>query len=483
MQFNTVFHYLGWALGATAILMLAPAAAALAEQRPDVAQAFVLSAMTTAFVGVALVLALKRSQIKSGPREGVLFVILFWFAISLFAALPLAATKGFHTYLEAWFESVSGLTTTGASLIEDFDAFPKAIFLWRALLQWFGGIFTVMAAAHVLTRWSGHELPVRRQRLPSFVHGDDISGIFAKIGHSLPAIFIVYCCVTLFAFAGYWIGGIPGWEALCLSLSSVASGGFSTRAGSMSAFGAPFAEGVMVLVMIFGSISVYVHWQGLRGNWREYIIDRETRNFALALVVTWIVYSLIDAQLSDTHSLATSLFNSTALLTTSGYFVLEGEGLAIPAFAMLLPVLIGGAAISATGGLKIVRMGMLLSHSHNEVRRLSFPHGSFKFRYNRQQVSEHMMANVWALFLAYMSVIAITCLVIAGAGFDFTTSFAGAIAMAMNAGPLLEASAGTAAAYSDFPGYVHVTLIFTMIAGRVEILAFLAVLSLRFWRA
>lgn len=259
MQYSTVFHYIGWMLTITATFMLLPALTAFVDSDLAMAQAFLLSALTTAFVGGALILAQKRSDRKSGPKEGVLFVILFWFVISFFGAFPIAVAQGFPTLLDAWFESVSGLTTTGASLITDYSAQPKALFLWRALLQWIGGFFTILTAAHILTRWGGFVLPVRRPKLPSFGHADNLSGVFTKIGLSIPAILIVYCSLTLVAVFGFWMGGIPDWEAICLALSSVASGGFSTRAGSISSFDAPIAQTIMMIVMILvPSISTFI---------------------------------------------------------------------------------------------------------------------------------------------------------------------------------------------------------------------------------
>jgi trk system potassium uptake protein TrkH len=177
-------------------------------------------------------------------------------------------------------------------------------------------------------------------------------------------------------------------------------------------------------------------------------------------------------------------FNALSLLTTSGYYMANGDGPHVaPAIVLLFPLIIGGAVISTTGGLKIARLGLLIQHSLREMKRLSFPHGQFKFRYNERVVTEGMIAGVWALFLGFMAIVAITALLIGTAGFDFTASLAGSMAAVMNTGPALSYFTAGEVGFHDFPIYVNALLILAMIIGRVEVLAFLVLLNRNFWRS
>ena len=265
MQFRAVFHFIGWMLAILAGFMALPTLYALSSGNTKLAIVFGLSATVTAFVGIALILALDRRRGLVAQREGILLLICGWLIIPFFAALPLAASAGFPTMMDAWFEAVSGFTTTGATLIVDFEGTARAIFLWRAILQWLGGFCVILAAAHVLSIWGPNSLPLRRPKLPAIHHGDYSGDLFGRIGQSMPAIAVTYSIFTFISFVAYWVGGVPSWEALCLALSSVATGGFTTRAGSMSSFNAPIAETAMAIIMIISSLNLYIHWQGLKG--------------------------------------------------------------------------------------------------------------------------------------------------------------------------------------------------------------------------
>jgi len=482
MQFRAVFHVIGWMLAILAGFMILPMLLSLASGDTKLAIVFGLSATVTAFVGIALILALDRGRGVAAQREGILLLVFGWLLIPFFAAFPLAATTGFHTMMEAWFEAVSGFTTTGATLIVDFEGTPKAIFLWRAILQWLGGFCVILAAAHVLSIWGPNSLPLRRPKLPAIHHGDYSSDLFGRIGQSVPAIAVTYSIFTFIGFVTFWAGGIPSWEALCLALSSVATGGFTTRAGSMSSFDAPLAETAMAIIMIISSINLYIHWQGLKGKISQYWYDRESFHFLIAVVGVILVVWLVQGARGSQQSLWAEAFNAVSLLTTSGYYIQGTSSYDIaPAIVLLFPMFIGGAIISTSGGLKVARLGLLIQHSLREMKRLSFPHGQFRFRYNEHDISEGMIAGVWALFLGFMAVVAITALVIGSAGFDFTTSMTGAIATVMNVDPALSYVTGGEVGFHDFPIYVNALLILAMIIGRVEVLAFLVLFNRRFW--
>lgn len=485
MRLGNIFQFIGWLLAILALAMLIPLVGALAESDQELAIAFGISALLTVFVGVGLIATFRGSPRVATLNEGLVLVVLAWTIVPIFAGFPLAMADGIPTLLDAWFEAVSGLTTTGATLITDYDATPRAIFLWRALLQWLGGLFVILMAMHILVVIGATLLPIKRVRLPAPDFIEKSEDLPSRILSALVPIGSIYLLMTLAVCLVIWANGVPGWEAFCLSLSAVSTGGFTTRSGSFDAYGSTVAEVVLVVVMALASMNFLIHWHGVRLRFREYFNVPELHFLGIIMVLTvilvWIGFALT-GEPGEFASPWNALFNGLSLISTSGFYLDEGGRIAdLPPVLILIPLMIGGAAISTTGGFKVVRFVLLIKHAAREMRRLGHPHGVFSIRFGDYRISEITMDAVWALFLAFMSLTALLAFIVGWAGYDFEVAMIAATAAVMNAGPFLLATTGGETTWADMPVYVRTWLALGMIIGRVEVLAFLVLLNVNFW--
>lgn len=483
MRLGNIFQFIGWLLAILAFAMFIPALGALANANHDLAVAFAVCALLTSFIGFGLIATFRGSAPVETLNEGLVLVVLAWIIVPVFAGLPLAMADGIPTLLDGWFEAVSGLTTTGATLITDYDSTPHAIFLWRAILQWLGGLFTILMAMHILVVIGATLLPIKRVRLPSPDFFEKSENLTNRILNSVVALGIIYTLLTFAAFVLIWANGVPGWEAACLALSAVSTGGFVTRAGSFDVYSAPFAEVVLVVVMILASMNFLIHWHGARLRFREYLNVAELH--FLGIIFCLIILAVLGA-LAITQgdiSLWNAIFNGISLISTSGFYIEEGGGISdLPLVLVLIPLMIGGAALSTTGGFKVVRFVLLIKHASREMKRIGHPHGLFPIRFGDYRISESTMDAVWALFLGFMILIAVLAFSVGWAGFDFDVALVAATATVMNAGPFLLAATGGETAYGDFPTGVRTLLAIGMIIGRVEVLAFVVIFNINFWR-
>lgn len=484
MRLGTVVQFIGWLLAVIAAAMLFPTLIAFAAEDGDLGMAFGICALLTLFSGLAMVATYRGSDVNVTLNEGLLLVAISWIIVPLVAGFPLALAEGIPTLLDAWFEAVSGLTTTGATLITDYESISPAIFIWRAELQWLGGLFILLTAMHILVVIGDTSLPIKQVKMPTpryFSGGEDIK---ARILHSLAGVFIIYVSLTVVTYVLIWIGGndVEGWEALCLAMSTVSTGGFMTRAGGLDGMG-PVLEAVMVVVMLLSSMNFALHWHGMRGRFGEYRNVPELNYLAIIVVITIAMLWLTEYLVHGKTQVWNAIFNGVSLISTTGFYLQEGASIHdLPPVITLIPIMIGGAALSTTGGFKVVRFILLIKHSAREMKRLGHPHGLFPIRFGDQSISEKTMDAVLALFLGFMILTATLAFIVGWAGFEFDVAIIAAVASVMNAGPFLIAQTEGAVTYADFPHHVQAALALGMIIGRVEVLAFVVILNVNFWR-
>lgn len=483
MRLGNIFQFIGWLLALLAVAMLIPALSAFAEKNNDLGLAFGVCALLTAFVGFGLIATFRGSAPVATLNEGLVLVVLSWTIVPVFAGLPLAFADGIPTLLDAWFEAVSGLTTTGATLITDYAATPIAIFLWRAILQWLGGLFIILMGMHILVVIGATLLPIKRVRLPSPDFFEKSEDLTSRILNSVVALSTVYILMTLVACVLIWGNGVPGWEAVCLAFSTVSTGGFVTRSGSIDSYDSTFAEAVMVIIMIVASMNFLIHWHGIRVRFREYLNVPELQYLGVIFVLTVLLVWTALAITGGGSNPWNAIFNGVSLLSTSGFYVEEGGGISdLPPVLILIPLMIGGAALSTTGGFKVVRFVLLIKHAAREMKRLGHPHGLFAIHFGDYRISELTMDAIWALFLGFMTLIAVLAFVVGWAGFDFEVALITATASVMNAGPFLLAATSGEVSYAEMPVHVRTVLALGMIIGRVEVLAFFVIFNVNFWR-
>ncbi|MFP3943880.1 MAG: potassium transporter TrkG [Alphaproteobacteria bacterium] len=473
MATGSVFHGLGWVILIVAAAMMLPLVAAGGPAEPGVLRAFLVSAVITGFAGGGLVVSLRGKRRVTGPREAMLLAALSFAAVPLFAALPVYTSLAQAGVVDAWFETVSGLTTTGAPLFDAAELAPQ-ILLWRSLLEWLGGLGILAVAAAILSGLGQAPLPVQPvpepavQGEPSLPHLEEAFRLVAPYYAGLTALLLLAVLLT----------GMPFAQGLRLTLSTISTGGFGAPGGL------DHSPAVLIVVMAglaAGSFNILLHWYGVRGRFGVYGNDPETR-VLLALIVSGGAVLAIAATWFGGWTPFQAVFNTVSLISTSGVLVAPEGAVPIPLPLLLVPVMIGGSALSTAGGMKAVRVGVMFRQAENELERLAFPHRVIRNRFGERRVTVGLAMAIWASFIGYGGAISLLALAVAASGFEFGVALTAAVAAVSNAGPVLFAADGAPASYAGFSEPIRILLGAAMIAGRLEVLLLLCLLNPAYWR-
>lgn len=477
MPYTNALYIFGIVLGAAALLMLIPTLTALSNGETVQALAFGGSICITGFFAGALIFSLRGSLGDSNLREAVFVVLLVWFLLPAFGALPYRLGETLSTSSDAYFEAVSGLTTTGATLIHSVETLSRSMLLWRALLQWLGGFMSILMAVAVLSTVGFGGLPVFRP----VVAAADTGTLLHRLVPVARTLLMTYAALTLLCFMALAVT-VPFFDAFCLSLSTIATGGYTTRDGTISMFG-NWASLIIAIFMIVGALNFALHTELGRARLRQYRQEPEVGYFFGLGSLVFVIFAAIawrDGTLPDVFA---AFFYTVSFISTSGFSIGDGTFLDdIPPLLLLTIALLGGSALSTAGGFKIVRAVLLVRHSMTELTHLAHPHNVARVNYGESPVAEDQFKGIWIYFISLIFVLALTALCISWHNLDYLTSISAATAALSNMGPLLGFATERAASYGDMPGMVKLVLSIAMIVGRVEILILLPLLDSAYWR-
>ncbi len=486
MSFASAFLPLGWALGAFALSMLLPALTAFGYDENEQARAFLISALLTAFCAGALIIA-ARGVAPRPPRrrEGFVLAILLWTVLPAFGALPFYNIGIATTAADAYFEAVSGFTTTGATVFDQLDIAERSVLMWRGVMQWLGGLSTIVMVLVLLSFLGGGGMQLFQSAMPRGER-DSMTRQFVQ---ALRAIAVIYAGLTAACALLLWLVGMPPFEAFVQSLSTLSTGGFATRDQSIGAFDSVLIEAVLIFFMIAGAINFTFHWAAAQGRgWRVYHTDPEVKlllGLALAAAIVLSAAFMLGAEMPWGSSFRQSAFMAVSAVTTTG--LVTGDPSAWPLVApllMMMLMIVGGTAGSTAGGLKTLRFAVLMKMGAREMKRLSHPHGIVRTSLGQRQVDEGTMRAVWSYFCVFLLTQVILTLTLAGFGVDFKNAISFTVAALSNAG----AGDGSAlagavdAGYAYLPGTAKWLLAAAMVLGRLELLTVLVLFSPSFWR-
>ncbi len=484
MSLAAVFWIFGWIVAAFAAAMTLPALIALGFGEGALALVFVAAAGVTAFAGGTLI-AIARGATSSDPRrEGFVLAVLSWLVLPAFGALPFAFGGVTEGVTDAYFEAMSGLTTTGATIFDNPESLGRGLLFWRALTQWFGGLATIVLAIVVLAPTGVGGMEFQRAPLPRGEHDNLSSQIF----NAVRSVWWIYGALTIVCGALLWVAGVPAFDALCLSLSTVSTGGFATTGGSIAAFDNPLAEAVLVIFMLAGAASFSAHFMLAHGRRKAYVENPEIRMLAIlcaTAALAFIVVLVLETDTSVAQSVRLGVFNVVSLVTTTGFSNAESVvwPAALPVVAIAL-VLIGGSSGSTAGGLKLMRLEILLKEAARELRRLAHPHGVVRVRFGGYALDEDEKRGVWSFLIVYVFCFVALALALAALGLDFRASVVATAAALANTGPGLELMVGLGAGgYDVLSPATKWVLSLAMLVGRLELFGVLILLRPGFWKA
>ena len=444
--------------------------------------AFAESALFTVLAGGAMAIA---SANGAGGRltiqQTFLVTSLVWLALPVFGTIPLILGATEARAVDAFFESMSGFTTTGSTVLTGLDDLPEGLLLWRAMLQWFGGIGIVVVAMAFLP-----ELRVGGMQIFKSEAFDTFGKILPKAGEIAKRISVIYIGLTVACAIAYGLTGMSGFDAICHAMTTLSTGGFANYDASFAAFSAG-AHYVAALFMLASALPYIRYIQVVQGDALALVRDDQVRAvvaFCLIVTVVLTAYVWLDGDEVGEEGFREALFNSVSVITGTGYasadYMLWGPFAVVVFFFIGL---VGGAAGSTSCSIKIFRYQILFSAIRAQVQAIHSPHGIFHARFQGRRVSDEVLSSVMAFFVVFTVSLGILAVLLSATGLDFITSVSGAATAIANIGPGLGDRIGPAGNFSTLNDTAKWLLIGGMYVGRLELLSVFVIFTVRFWQA
>ena len=475
-----IFLIVGALLATLGVAMMIPALVDLAAANDDWV-VFAAASLVTTLVGLGLAQTGRGRPAILSSRQAVLMTVGAWTVLPAFAALPLLWSGATPSYTDAFFEAMSGITTTGATVVSGLDDQPPGVLIWRSMLQWLGGLGVIVMAVSILPmlRVGGMQL----FKTEAFDTPDKILPRATQISGSLIGVFSVF---TLLCALAYTAAGMSFFDAVNHAMTTVATGGYSTRDASIGYFQSGSVELVGIVFMILGSLPFLLYVQALQGRPMGLVRDSQVRVFFLLFAFSLLVALALDpltAERGTAADLRTATFNVVSIMTGTGY-ASEDYGLwgAMPVTVFLVLTLIGGCAGSTACGMKVFRVQVALKTVSQHVRRLAYPHGVFVMRYNGRPVEGSVVSAVMSFIFLYFLLIGLLAVALMAMDLDALTAFSGAATAIANVGPGLGDVIGPAGNFSSLPDLAKWLLSLAMLIGRLELFTVLVLILPRFWR-
>ncbi len=444
-------------------------------------QAYAVPILLYLIVGGSLVIINKNIELKISIKEAFIITVLSWILLAILCAVPFVYTQSGLDIVDAFFESMSGITTTGATILQNLDELPKGILIWRSLLQWLGGIGIVVIALFILPflRIGGMQL--------FHLEGDDpYEKFLPKISSVISKIFIIYVSLTFILFGLYFVNGMSIFDAITHSFTTISTGGFSTHNNSFAFFDNQSILIIAIIFMILGSLPFLVIAQTSFKNLFATFKDHQVRIFLIILLLSiFIIYFFAQKYLEGNSfsKIITISFNTISIISGTGYVSTNFENWGNYASVLFLILMfIGGCAGSTTGGLKVFRFQILFKYISLHLKRMLKPHAVIATHFNGKKVNESTYESVMSFFFIYIFTFAMSALLLSFSGMDFLTCFSAAASAISNVGPGLGSVIGPEGNYSSLTDYSKIILVFTMFLGRLEMLTILILFLPSFWK-
>jgi len=478
----TVQRILGFLIAGASLMMLPPIAVSLLY-KDGTASLFLVSAVILFLIGMAIFLPVRHVHEELRIRDGFLVVVACWLSLVLVGALPfLLLVEPNITYVDAVFESMSGLTTTGATILTNIDELPRGILYYRQQLQWLGGLGIVVLAVAILPMLRIGGMQLYRAETPGPLKDSKLT---PRITETAKALWFIYLGITVLCALAYWLGGMTLFDAVGHAFSTVAIGGMSTHDAGFTYFNSPTLEIIATVFMVVAGINFAIHFTAWnRASSQPYFNDPELKAYA-SLLLGFAILTTLALYLNGTYGTITesarfASFQVVSVMTTTGFS--SADFSIWPGFIPIMLIciaFIGGCAGSTCGGMKVIRIMLLYRQAAREIRRLIHPHAVIPVKIGGRKTSATVMDAVWGFFFLYVASFVMITIALNGVGVDPVTAYAAAAACITNLGPGL---GDVSANYASLSSTAKVILSFAMLMGRLEIFTLLVLFSPEFWR-
>ncbi len=446
-------------------------------------RAFFISYAMLVLIGFFMYLPVRKQNADLRLRDGFVVVVLFWAVLGLAGAAPLYLYEPLGiSFTDAAFESISGLTTTGATVLVGLDAMPHGILFYRQELQWLGGMGIVVLAVAVMPMLGVGGMQLYRAETPGPVKDNKLT---PRIAETAKVLWFIYLALTLICTIAYWIAGMDWFDAIGHSFSTISNGGFSTHDASIDYFDDHHVEIVAIVFMFMGGINFGLHFSAIRDkSVKSYLFDPEFQTYSLMMLLIsfFSVYYLYSKGVFTDFGIAMreGIFHAVSIASTSGFVI--SDYASWPVFIPVMLILasfVGGSAGSTGGGIKVIRILLLIKQGQRELLRLIHPSAQVVVKVGRRPVEGSVIDAVWGFFAAYVALFVIMMMVLMFGGVDQITAFSAVAATLNNMGPGMGDVSANYASLSAFNKWV---LCFSMLLGRLEIFTLLVLFMPAFWR-
>ena len=483
MQYKNIIRILGLLVTLLSVTMLPPAFVSLIY-RDGGGVSFLMAFILCMITGILAWYPNRAEKGELRAREGFLIVVLFWTVLASFSAIPLILLEEPNlSVADAFFESFSGLTTTGATILTHIDELPHAVLFYRQQLQWLGGMGIIVLAVAVLPMLGIGGMQLYRAETPGPVKDSKMT---PRIADTAKHLWYIYLSLTIACALSYWLVGMSAFDAICHAFSTIAIGGFSTHDASMGYFNSPQINLVCVFFLVIAGVNFALHYAVVQSrSLKNYLFDPEFKVFialqVLLTLICFVVLMMTGTYENADQAMDQALFQSVSISTTAGFTTTSFAD-----WPTLLPILlifasfIGGCAGSTGGGMKVVRIVLLYLQGIRELNKLVHPKAVFTIKLGKKPLPNRVVEAVWGFFSAYAAVFVICMLLLLAAGMDDISAFTAVAACLNNLGPGLGEVAANFSSINDFSKWV---LIIAMLFGRLEIFTLLVLFTPMFWRS
>ena len=483
MKAKLIIHVLTILLAIIAAFMLIPAGIALYYREFSSFKAFILPILVLVPLAAITYLSTKNIGNKvMNPREGFMLVTLSWVGASALGAVPFYLSGTIPSYTDAYFETMSGFTTTGASILTAIEGLPYSMLFWRSLTHWLGGMGIVVLTVAIFPLLGIGGMQLLKAEAP----GPSVDKVTPKITHTAKILWFIYLGLTILETILLMFGGMNLFDALTHTFGTMATGGFSPKNTSVGFYDSAWIDWVITIFMVMAGMNFILYFKIITGRIKDTLMDTEMKAYLVifAAASLAITFSLLNNRVYDSFGkgLRFAAFQVASIITTTGYATTDYD--LWPAFSkiiLFLMMFIGGCAGSTGGGIKVVRIVTLFKLAIRELKRLIHPRGVFHLRLNKMVVRKDIISVITGFVFLYMVTLLVTTIVVAAGGYDILSSFSTALVTVGNIGPGFSL-VGPTMNYSFFQGGIKWFLSLAMLMGRLEIYTVLVVLTPWFWK-
>lgn len=486
MRWKYVLHIIGALIACIGMTMVLPLAWGVYYD-DGTAMPLALSMLITIATGVLMFFIYRDPETSKASsvmthREGMAIVALGWFAAGAFGGLPFYLGGTFETVVDCVFESLSGFSTTGSSVLSNIEAVPRGLLFWRSLTHWLGGMGIIVLSLAILPFLGVGGMQLYKAEVP----GPIPDKLKPRIKDTAMTLWKVYVLFSVIETILLMFGGMDFFDALCHTFGTMATGGFSTKNTSVAAFDSAYIDYVITIFMLIAGVNFTLHYLLLK--WRPSVMikDPEFRVFAVMVVVFTAIITTACYLGGNYDSVADSVrytsFQVAAILTTTGFATADYElWPGITQAILLFCMFVGGCAGSTGGGMKVMRIMLLVKHSYKELFRLIHPRSVNRVKMGKTVVQDDVLSGVWGFFILWIGLFVLAAFVVAGTGVDVVTSFAASLACIGNIGPGI-GGVGPTENFAWLPDTAKWVLTFCMVLGRLEIYTVIILFVPEFWR-